>query len=52
MAHFNSSGSDISNDLKRAPFKGAILNLHWYKELTIKIKKYLFLFYVAKKMHK
>ena len=31
MAHFNSSWSDTSNDLKRAPFKGAVLNLHWYK---------------------
>jgi hypothetical protein len=31
MAHFNSSGSDISNDLKLAPQRGAVLNLHWYK---------------------
>jgi hypothetical protein len=31
MAHFNSSGSDTSNDLKRAPRRGAVLNLHWYK---------------------
>jgi len=31
MAHFNSLRSDTSNDLKRAPFKGAVLNLHWYK---------------------
>jgi hypothetical protein len=31
MAHFNSLRSDTSNDLKRAPLKGAVLNLHWYK---------------------
>jgi hypothetical protein len=31
MTHFNSSGSDTSNDLKRAPRRGAVLNLHWYK---------------------
>jgi hypothetical protein len=41
MAHFNSSGSDISNDLKLAPQRGAVLNLHWYKmgQISLKIKK-------------
>jgi hypothetical protein len=33
MAHFNSSGSDTSNDLKRAPRRGAVLNLHLYKSV-------------------
>ena len=31
MAHFNSLGSDTSEDLKRAPRRSAVLNLHWYK---------------------
>jgi Copper/zinc superoxide dismutase (SODC) len=33
MCHFNSSGSDTSNDLKRAPRRGAVLNLHLYKSV-------------------
>ena len=36
MAHFNSSGSDTSNDLKRAPRRGAVLNLHWYKTAPLR----------------
>jgi len=37
MAHFNSLRSDTSNDLKRAPLKGAVLNLHWYKSFPVEI---------------
>jgi len=31
MAHFNSSGSDTSNDFKQTPRRCAVLNLDWYK---------------------
>ena len=35
MAHFNYLGSDTSNDLKRSPRRGAVLNLHWYKSSLV-----------------